>query len=62
MDCEGCEFTLLDVPCQILLKFAQIILEYHKEPYSLINHLKECGFKVNIIKPWRSAGIIIGIK
>jgi FkbM family methyltransferase len=62
MDCEGCEFTLLDISCQILLKFAQIIIEYHGEPYSLINHLKECGFRVDIIKPWRSAGIMVGFK
>jgi FkbM family methyltransferase len=62
MDCEGCEFTLLDISCQILLKFAQIIIEYHGEPYSLINHLKECGFRVDIIKPWRSRGIMVGFK
>jgi FkbM family methyltransferase len=62
MDCEGCEFTLLDISCQILLKFAQIIIEYRGEPYSLINHLKECGFGVDIVKLWRSVGIMVGFK
>jgi FkbM family methyltransferase len=62
MDCEGCEFTLLDISCQILLKFAQIIIEYHGEPYSLIDHLKECGFRVDIIESWGSKGIMVGFK
>jgi FkbM family methyltransferase len=63
MDCEGCEFTPLDISCQILLRFTQIIIEYHGEPYSLINHLKKCGFRVDIIKkPWGSVGNMVGFK
>jgi FkbM family methyltransferase len=57
MDCEGCEYILLDTSCQALSSFAQVVIEYHGDPDSLIRRLKKCGFKVSVIPSWR---LIVG--
>jgi len=49
MDCEGCEYVLLTTPCQVLLRFTEIIIECHGDPNPLVNYLKNCGFRVSVI-------------
>jgi len=51
MDCEGCEYAaILSTPKNILLTIDKIILEYHKEPASLIKRLEDTGFKTQLQK------------
>lgn len=46
MDCEGCEYEiLLRIKDELLLPFAQIILEYHNGADNLLNRLAEAGYE-----------------
>ncbi|MGC9079972.1 MAG: FkbM family methyltransferase [Nanopusillaceae archaeon] len=53
MDCEGCEYNLLNENNSILGKFLQIQIEYHYGYKSLLVKLKNSGFSVRYTKPKR---------
>ncbi|MEM3846322.1 MAG: FkbM family methyltransferase [Candidatus Parvarchaeota archaeon] len=57
MDCEGCEYGLLDEECSVLSKFNRIAMEYHLGPEKIIDKLKGCGFAVNIWEETRNRQI-----
>ena len=59
-DCEGCEYSLLKVPCNILRKVPQYVIEYHHGFESLRKKFEECGFKVQ--KLWRIKEQVGGFK
>lgn len=47
MDCEGAEFpAILSCPQETLRKIKVMLIEYHKEPTSLISYLEKAGFEV----------------
>jgi len=50
IDCEGCEMFLLQVPCYLLRRVPEYVLEIHS--FRLYTQLrfkfKECGFKVKV--------------
>ena len=46
MDCEGCEYNLLDEDNSILRKFKRIQIEYHYGHENLKNKLESAGFIV----------------
>ncbi len=50
-DCEGCEYSLLSVPCKILRKVPRYVIEYHHGFERLKNKFEDCGFSVK--KLWR---------
>ncbi len=54
MDCEGCEYNLLNEDCDILKKFKRIQLEYHHGYNKLINKLRENNFNVKYTEPRKS--------
>lgn len=54
MDCEGCEYYLLNEDNDILKKFKRIQIEYHYGYEKLKEKLKECGFTVTYSKPRKS--------
>ena len=56
MDCEGCEYSLLDEPIEILNRFKKIQIEFHYGYKNLESKLKEAGFSVNLGKVTRSGG------
>jgi FkbM family methyltransferase len=56
MDCEGCEYNLLDEPIEILKKFNKIEMEFHYGYKNLESKLKEAGFSVHHSKPLKSSG------
>ena len=56
MDCEGCEYNLLDEPIEVLRKFKRIELEFHYGYKNLVSKLKEAGFSVNYSKPVKAGG------
>ena len=51
MDCEGCEYNLLNEEPDTLRMFKRIIIEYHYGYEKLITKLKDCNFDVNYTKP-----------
>jgi len=49
IDCEGCEQYLADVPCYVLRKAQEYIIEIHRSVVNketLIKRFKQCGFQV----------------
>ena len=51
MDCEGCEYNLLNEEPDTLRMFKRIIIEYHYGYEKLIAKLKDCNFDVNYTNP-----------
>jgi FkbM family methyltransferase len=51
MDCEGCEYGILQETSEVLSKFDKIIIEYHYGCESLKTKLEESGFQVTYTKP-----------
>ncbi|MEM3830322.1 MAG: FkbM family methyltransferase [Conexivisphaerales archaeon] len=51
MDCEGCEYNLLNEDDETIKKFAMIQIEYHYGYEKLVDKLKGCGFAVKYTKP-----------
>lgn len=56
MDCEGCEYNLLDEPINVLRKFKRVQIEFHYGFRNLERKLKESGFSVSHSKPIKSMG------
>jgi FkbM family methyltransferase len=46
MDCEGCEYALIDEDDQIFNNIDTIQVEYHYDYENLVNKFKKCGFDV----------------
>ena len=62
MDCEGCEYEVLNsAEPETLKAFKQIIIEYHNGPEPIATRLKNLGYNVTI-KPIRSLDIPISIQ
>ncbi|MEM4056966.1 MAG: FkbM family methyltransferase [Thermoplasmatales archaeon] len=51
MDCEGCEYNLLNEADETIKKFTMIQIEYHYGYENLVDKLKECGFAVKYTEP-----------
>lgn len=51
MDCEGCEYNLLNEDNETLRKFKRIQIEYHYGYEKLVDKLKECNFDLKYTKP-----------
>jgi FkbM family methyltransferase len=54
IDCEGCEYNLLDEKNETLSRFQMIQIEYHYGYEKLVDKLKMCGFKTTYTKPTKS--------
>jgi len=48
VDCEGCEVYLLEVPCNVLQKVDEYVIEVHSHDVlqKFVQHFTRCGFKV----------------
>lgn len=51
MDCEGCEYALLDEDPRYLMPFSEMVIEYHYGYEKLVNFLKKCGYNVTYTDP-----------
>ena len=60
MDCEGCEYHLLEEKNEIISKFSQIQIEYHYGYEKLVNKLNECGFRTKFTEPVKAYNPSIG--
>ncbi len=56
MDCEGCEYNMLNEENETLRKFKRIELEFHYGHKNLESKLKEAGFTVTILDAAKSKG------
>ncbi len=54
MDCEGCEYSIINEDVDIIRKFNKMIIEYHYGPDRIVKKLKESGFEVEFTKPKKS--------
>jgi FkbM family methyltransferase len=54
MDCEGCEYNLLNEDVDTLKKFKRIQIEYHYGYKNLKDRLEECNFEVKYTEPNKS--------
>ncbi len=54
MDCEGCEYALLDEDDETLKKIEMFQIEYHYGYQKLVSKLKETGFDVRHSEPVKS--------
>lgn len=51
LDCEGCEYELLEKSIESFNIFTEIIMEYHRpDPEPLLRALSKQGFSVDIVK------------
>ena len=54
MDCEGCEYNIVNEQDETLRKFKRIQMEYHYGYEKLKSKLEEAGFTVRYTKPRKS--------
>ncbi len=59
-DCEGCEYSLLSVPCEILRNVPRYVMEYHRGFKALKKKFEECGYRVELL--WKIETGIGGLK
>lgn len=57
MDCEGCEYNLLDEPIEVLRKFKRIEMEFHYGYKNLEKKLEQAGFSVDHSKTMKAVGV-----
>lgn len=50
VDCEGCEYSLLSVPDEIISKVPLWIVEIHGAPLPLVYKFKRAGFNMGVLK------------
>lgn len=51
MDCEGCEYNLLNEDNETLKRFSRAQIEYHYGYENLFKKFEDCGFKVSYTTP-----------
>lgn len=51
MDCEGCEYNLVNIDNKLIQNFERIQIEYHYGLDGLVDKLNDAGFKVKHTKP-----------
>jgi len=55
MDCEGCEHALQCIPCEVLARHSQYLVETHGPDSNIISHARNCGFQAKRVKKSRFA-------
>ncbi len=61
-DCEGCEYSLLSVPCDIIRRVPEYVIEYHHGLDKLREKFEKCGFRVQELWKLNTPGNIGGMK
>ncbi|MEM3844602.1 MAG: FkbM family methyltransferase [Candidatus Parvarchaeota archaeon] len=60
MDCEGCEYSLLNEDDEIIKKFFMIEIEYHYGYEKLVDKLRKCGYNIRYTEPHKFYNSSIG--
>jgi len=55
MDCEGCEYALLEEDDETLKKFKKIVLEFHYGYKNIESKLKNAGFSTEVLRIQKSS-------
>ncbi len=50
IDCEGCEYALINTECDVLTMINEYVIEIHGSPTPIVYRMKRCGFKGHAIK------------
>jgi len=48
MDCEGCEWSLLAIPCSVIKRAEEYVIEIHGPEPLMIRKLEKCGFSAKL--------------
>jgi len=56
MDCEGCEYNILNEDDIVLKKFKRIVLEFHYGYKNIESKLKNAGFSTEVLTKQKSSG------
>jgi hypothetical protein len=49
LDCEGCEWALLGVSCEVIQRIVDWAVEIHGAPTPIVWKMERCGFKSSSI-------------
>lgn len=49
-DCEGCEYALLSVDCDVIRKVREYVIEIHGAYLPLVHRMRECGYVAKLVK------------
>ena len=61
MDCEGCEYEVLDTISETLSeRISEIFVEYHDTPRNIPKILQDMSFEINVYKKSEKMGLIHG--
>jgi len=55
MDCEGCEYNILNEDDVVLKKFKRIVLEFHYGYKNIESKLKHAGFSTEVLRIYKSS-------
>ncbi len=50
MDCEGCEYALLTLPCEKISTVKHWIIELHGPEQMFLTHMRDCGFNAGLLE------------
>lgn len=50
MDCEGCEYVLINTPVEDIHKCREYIVEIHGSPYPIIDYMMRIGYSFKVLK------------
>jgi len=56
MDCEGCEYNILNEDDSVLKKFKRIVVEFHYGYKNIESKLKHAGFSIEVFRIQKSSG------
>jgi len=56
MDCEGCEYNILNEDDVVLKKFKRIVLEFHYGYKNIESKLKHAGFSTEVLRIQKHRG------
>jgi FkbM family methyltransferase len=48
MDCEGCEWSLLAIPCAVIKRAEEYVIEIHGPEPLIVRKLEKCGFSAKL--------------
>ncbi len=48
MDCEGCEWSLLSIPCDVIKRAEEYVIEIHGPEPLIVRKLEKCGYSAKL--------------
>jgi len=54
-DCEGCEYALVNVDCDVIRKVREYVIEIHGAYLPILYKMRECGYRAKLVKELKPA-------